>query len=88
MPAALFEPQPKPGLSRPHTHRSESAVPTISSLFSLLASALATEAAVANAQGPKTVHLVSQVPHNAEASHWRCSLPGLTVADARCDLQR
>jgi hypothetical protein len=39
-------------------------------------------------QGLETVHTVSRVLPDAEASSWRCSLPGSIVADGRCDLQR
>jgi len=56
-----FDSRPKPGLSRPRTHRGESVAPTNSSPSSLLATALAVETAVAMTQGLKTVHLVSQM---------------------------
>jgi hypothetical protein len=62
MAEVLFEARPKSSPSRPRTRRSEFAIPTTSSLLNLLTSTLTAEAAVALAQGLKTVHAVSHMP--------------------------
>ena len=58
----LFESQPKPGPSRPQTHRSEPAIPTRPSPPNLLVATSTACAVVIATQGLGFVHAVSRVP--------------------------